>query len=338
MLYTNHEVRIRFSDEVSLTRAWLDDDPVRAQRVLANYHGTHPVCTCVPRGVQMHIVRRGGAFYLATMPGRAHHHALSCPYHIPHPSTDASLHYADTALSRASGLVRLSVYPDPLKHPPFPHFSFSAALEYLWQLAGLNIFMPDMTPRPGLSVAAHTLQSISDRIRINDRHFIPHFPPAPRADRRFTHVIGVIRSLSLTRYGYRVALAGDGEKCTYWINEATWRRCQLFSVPTLFADPLPARYVIMARLWRSPKGFWNLFDPGLLEVNPQMLPVTEHTRSLVNELTQAKRKFFVVPQLDSSHHPATLPAAVLLDTDQPAPLYARVGLPAVRRVRAVASD
>lgn len=328
MLYTNHEVRIRFSDDVSLTRAWLDEEPDRTQRVLATYHGTQPVCTCVPDGVAMHVVRRAGAYYLATMPGRAHHHALSCPYHIPHPSTDASRHYADSALSRASGIFRLSIYPDRLERPPFAHFSFSAALEYLWHLAGLNVFVPDASPPPGLSVAAHTLVSIADRVRINDREFIPHFPPAPRGDRRFTHVIGVIRSLSRTRYGYRVVLAGDGKKCTYWINEQTWRRCQLFDVPALFADPLPTRYVIMARLWRSPRGFWNLFDPGLIEVNAQMLPVTEQTESLVDELVRARRKFFVVPTLDAPISGATLPAAVLLDTEEPSPLYARVALPA----------
>lgn len=328
MLFTNHEVRIRFSSDVALTRSWLDEEPARTQRVLATYHGTQPICTCVAGGVAMHIVRRAGAYYLATMPGRAHHHALSCPYYIPHPSTDACRYYSDSALSRARGIYRLSIYPDPLQLPPFPHFGFSAALEYLWHLTGLNVFVPDATPQPGLAIAAHTLVSMAARVRINDQEFKPHFPPATRRGRDFTHVIGVIRSLSQTRYGYRVILAGDATHSTYWINEHTWRRCRMFDVPALFTEPLPNRYVIMARLWRSPKGFWNLFDLGLIAVNPQMLPVSDQTESLVDELVRARRKFFVVPPLDTPISGVLLPAAILLDTEAPFPLYTPVALPA----------
>ncbi|MEI2422703.1 hypothetical protein V6O07_20665, partial [Arthrospira platensis SPKY2] len=77
---------------------------------------------------------------------------------------------------------------------------------------------------------------------------------------------------------------------------------------------------IFARRWRSPKGYDRLFDLGAIEVNTAYLPVHPTTRSLVSQLVEAQRRFLVCPRLDSiDDH--TIPAAVLLDLNEPQNLY-----------------
>lgn len=329
MLYTNREIRVRFPRDVNITRAWLDADPERAQRVLRSHYSERPVCSCVPAGVEMHIVYRQGTYYLASMPGRAHHHALYCPYYIPHPSTDALQHYADTAYSRKSGNVHLRVLPEKPSGTPFAHFSPRAALEHFWQLAGLNVYAPAPAPAPTLPFVAKSLSRIASRVRINGEPFAPHTPPVAQGDAQPTHVIGLARFLSPTRYGYRLVLSRDRGKQCFWISEETWLRAELSNQPQLVGKPVGCPYLVVGRIWRSKRGHWNLVDLGILEIEDNFIPVHGHTRSCIADLVHHGRRFFACAQLDTNDS-CGMPAAVLLDTETPTPVYNAATGPGLR--------
>ena len=139
MHYTNEHVTLRFEGGIEFSRPWLRKDPARAQRVLRAHASENIRCLCTPLGVPMHVVCRDGKYHLATNPGRGHHHALSCPAYLPSEEDSGFHHYSRSAFSRAGGLIKLSVSPSKPTAPPFPHFSPSAALQFIWHLAGLNV-------------------------------------------------------------------------------------------------------------------------------------------------------------------------------------------------------
>lgn len=319
MLYKNRDVKIRFPQGPELSRGWLEEDAERAQRVLTKHRDERPLCGCTPVGVLMHVVCRQGKYYLATMPGRSHHHAMSCPAYTPDPVTSALRHYSDLAFSRAAGKIRLVVKDEPPTGAAFDHFTPTAALECLWELAGLNICTPKTVRARNLFLVAQSLAAACEVVKVNDVQVQAFTPPLRTPLTEASHVIGAVRSAYPTKFGYRIKLVGDPSS-VFWVNTETWALSPLSAWFGEEGDHDRPPFWIFARLWRSPKGYNRLFEVGGIEVNTAFLPVHAATGEVIEQLVHAERRFFLCPRLDATHD-RSMPVAVLLDLDEPQNLY-----------------
>lgn len=316
MLYTNEKVPIRFPHGPELTRGWLDQDSDRAQRVLIKHAAERPMCGCTPEGVLMHIVRRNGRYHLATMPGRSHHHALSCPSYTPDPRTSALRFYSDQAIWRSANRINLEVSHEAVTGPPFDHFSPSAVFELLWELAGLNVSTPKTVATRKHYFVGKSLAEACAAIRLNRETVFPYIPLATSMTDECTHLIARVRRLDRSKFGCRVLLSADRET-TCWISHSSWVQSRVDEHFGSFETPTrPNGHWIFAKLWRSPKGNVNLFDVGCLEITDTYLPVRNDTRDIISQLVEDQRRFFVCPRLDAQRDSSS-PIAVLLDLDEP---------------------
>lgn len=320
MLYTNDRYTIRFDGGVEVSRPWLAANSNRAQRVLRNHSAERAQCLCTPVGVPMHIVCRGGTYFLATMPGRGHHHALSCPSYIPDETTSGLRHYSPTALSRANGLIKVQVRPERPGDPPFDHFSPDAALQFLWELAGLTMCTPKTVSARNYQLVARSLADAAANLRINTQGIRPYIPLCGAEPNQSRYVIGQIRQANHAKYANALHLSADREN-TFWVDEKNWTSSALHQYFGDFEAPSFRPGVFMlAKLWQSPQGNYRIFEVGLLPTSKQYLPAPDELRATLDQLIAAERRFFVCQRFDARDD-QNIPAAVLIDSDEPKNLF-----------------
>ena len=316
MDYTNERVAIRFDDGIEVSRPWLAADDRRAQRVLRTHRTERVQCLCTPHGVPMHVVCRDGRFFLATNPGRASHHALSCPAYHPDEETSGLRHYSDYALTRAGGRHKLLVRNHAPAGPPYEHFSFSAALQFIWEFAGLNVCTPKTVARRNFVAVSSSINRISHKLRFNEealRLFVPRVTDDIEGCR---YAIGQLGKTFHGEFANGVRLAADRSH-TFWIDQAQWEGSDLEHHLGPYQEPHRQQTTwIMGRLWRSPMGNYRLFDIGLLPVNDQLLPAQPGTIVALAKLVENKRRFFVCQRYDAVDD-ETVPLAVLIDRQEP---------------------
>jgi len=320
MHYTNESVTIRFDSGTELSRSWLASDRQRAQRVLSNHANEGLMCLCTPTGVPMHVVKRLGAYHIATMPGRGHHHALSCSGYIPREETSGLRNYADKAISRANGIHNLSVAPGANERMPFDHFTPSSALQYLWDLAGLNVCTPKTVENRNYRHVGQSLLEASALVRINGEPIRPYIPLVIQSPLSCRTVIAQVRRVTAGRYDNAIALSADREN-TFWVDEKQWECSGLADIFGPFSSPAKTRGVwIIGRLWRSPSGNYKLFDLGAISTTESFLPCTTTTKELIGSLVTKQRRFYVCLPYDAVSD-TSIPAVVLIDGEAPKNLF-----------------
>jgi hypothetical protein len=319
MHYTNDKAPIRFDDGVEVSRPWLAADDSRAQRVLRTHRDEKAQCMCTPHGVPMHVVCRDGRYFLATNPGRASHHALSCPAYQPDEEVSGLRHYSDQALSRAAKRHKLQVRREAPEGPPFPHFTPSAALQFVWEYAGLNICTPKTVVHRTFFLVARSLVQISHSIRFNEEALRLYVPLASDTLDGSRYVIGQVSKVNHGKYANAMKLAGDREH-TFWIDPDNWQTAGLTEFLGPYEEPRNQNTTwIVGRLWRSPQGNWRLYDLGALPVNSLLLPCRPEAADALQALVDAKRRFVVCQRFDATWDDS-VPLAVLIDRKQPQPV------------------
>lgn len=320
MKYTNDRVPLRFDGGVEVSRPWLSADQHRAQRVLRK-HASEPVqCLCTPSGVPMHVVCRGGSFHLATMPGRAHHHALSCPSYRPDRKTSGLKHYDRSAYTLTAQNQNIFVSSSPVGVPPFSHFTPSAVLQLLWDLAGLTVCTPKILAKRQYFLVSRSLADVCAGFRINGDSMRPYIPLAFTDPRFCRYLVGGVRRICHGRYGNAIHLSADRDH-TFWVDQKEWSNSALSEVFGPFDDPRWQRgYFIISRLFSTRHGNFRLFDSGLLRVNRSFLPVTVADEGFLQGLVDANRRFFVCQRYDAIGDDR-IPLVVLIDRDEPLYLY-----------------
>jgi hypothetical protein len=264
----------------------------------------------------MHVVCRDGKFFLATNPGRASHHALSCPAYHADEETSGLRHYSDLALSRAAGRHKLQVRNHVPAGPPFDHFSNAAALQFIWEFAGLNVCTPKTVARRTFLVVSSSVHRISHKLRFNDRGLRLYVPRVSDDIEGCLYAIGQISKIFHGEFANGIRLAADRSN-TFWIDEKQWQASGLQHHLGPFQDPQRHQTIwIMGKLWRSPMGNYRLFDIGLLPVNDQLLPAQPFTLEALERLVENKRRFFVCQRFDAVDDEA-VPLAVLIDRQEP---------------------
>jgi len=316
MFYTNDKVPIRFGGGIEVSRPWLAADEHRAQRILRKHHSESVLCLCTPHGVPMHVVCRDGKFFLATNPGRASHHALSCPAYQPDEDTSGLRHYSGEALARSRGLYKLQVRHHPPTEPPFAHFSVSAALQFIWEFAGLNVCTPKTVVHRSFLAVSRSLAEISHKVRFNNRGLRLYVPTAVSDIDGCRYAIGQISKVFHGAFANGIRIAADREH-TFWVDEKQWNASALGVHLGTYEEPARHQTIwLMGKLWQSPNGNWKLFDVGLLPVNDQLLPALPQAIPALDQLVQSKRRFVVCQRYDAINDD-TVPLAILID--RPAP-------------------
>jgi len=320
MEYTNEKVKLMFEGGLEFTRTWLAADDQRAQRVLRNHKEERVNCLCTPFGVPMHIVCREGRYFLASNPGRASHHALSCPSYHPAEEASGLRHYSGEAICRASHHYKLAVRPEAPTGPPFDHFTPSAALQFLWELAGLNVCTPKTVARRSFLPLSRSLWRVTHKVLFNKRAIRAYVPLASREIDGCQHVIGQVSRIHRGKFAIGVNLAADREH-TFWVDQKQWQNSPISKLLGTYEDPKLADTTwLMARLWLSPKGNFNLYHIGVLPVNDQLLPSYNGLKEPIDKLVENRRRFFVCQRYDAIDDDS-VPLAVLIDRKEPQSLY-----------------
>lgn len=316
MRYKNRKVPIVFEDGLEVSRGWLAADKSRANRVLSKRAEASVNCLCTPDGVPMHVVHRAGKYHLATKPGRAHHHSLSCPSYIPQRTTSGLRHYRKGAYSSSNATQRLIVSTRPLTEPPYPHFSPGAALQFVWELAGLNVSTPKTVEKRTQFLTSRSFHQATKTLFINNKRVRCYVPSINKLDDETTFAGGFVHSIAHSTYGLRISLVGSFTD-SFWINEKEWHSSHLDETFGSYENPLTdANTFLFARLWRSPKGNITLYDVGALKLCENFLPEPVTDKDLVNRLIAQQRRFFVCMRYDAVAD-RTIPGAVLTDSSEP---------------------
>ena len=254
MYFVNERVLIRFEGGMEVGRPWLAADERRAQRVLRKHRAEGARCLCTPHGVPMHVVCRDGKYFLATNPGRASHHALSCPSYQPAEETSGLRHYTAEALSRASRKHKLQVRGHRPVGPPFDHFSPSAALQFLWEFGGLTVCTPKTVARRSFLLVSRSLIDVSHRVRINGRGLRLYVPATGHEIDGCRYAIGQVTRIFHGEYANGIRLAADRDH-TFWIEEGQWSSSNLDALLGPYDEPSRSQTTwVIGKLWQSPNG------------------------------------------------------------------------------------
>lgn len=319
MLYTNRKVPIRFADGLEVSRAWLKADQSRAQRVLRKRSEQSIACSCTPLGVPMHVVSRAGKLHLATNPGRSHHHALSCPSYKPDKKTSGLRHYSKAAYSHSRARHHLQVSNTFCGTPPFTHFSPSAALQLVWELAGLTISTPKTVPARDFYKASLSIVEATRAVSINGVSMRCFVPCASEMSDDTNYVSGFVDSITTGKYANRISLKG-ARKTAFWVNQKSWAASNLDNALGPYEAPSASSGTcLMAKLWRSDKGNFQLYDVGTIALDTHFLPVHSTDPHLTDRLIAEGRRFFVCLRFDAPDD-RRIPAAVLVDDGEPQPI------------------
>jgi hypothetical protein len=319
--YTREDVRLRFPSGAVHTRPWLDSHPRAREELYRESAERRVVCECHPAGVEMTVRRVGVQHHLANLPGRAHHHAPSCPSFVPDPSIDARQDYSRAALMEVGGGVLHATVRDAAPEPaPYEHMTPRAALELLWSAAELTHWAPKMTTRRTVLSVRATLKTAAARLVINDEPLADSLylaePERPRGTRQPLYVLGELHRVVRGAHSLGLALRYDTTG-PYWVARSAWSP-PLSALLGSYDQPrgdLPSVWVL-ARTWYTAHHAHCRWV-GALHVTASSLPI-EHPAEepLLDQLVRDGRRFVRVPGLDSSGDPR-YPILTLIDTATP---------------------
>lgn len=195
------------------------------------------LCECQSPGLRLQIRERSGKLHLAAWPGQAGDHAFHCPFYGEHERAKSVVGIASSVDGRTS-----VQYASPMtsqagaqrEHKSQPKEGTArmwALLHHLWQGAGLNRWYPGWRRDWGL--ARHLLLREASEVEIEDTT-LDHILYIPRvftdkakaeidqqwhgfvrslathcrgqSEVRSAFVLGVVRTLTQTQYGYQVTL------------------------------------------------------------------------------------------------------------------------------------
>lgn len=311
---------LRFESGIELTRLWLKSDPTRAQRVLSKHSNERVLCMCRTQGVPMQIVNRSGVYHLASMPGRGRLHDRDCPSYIEDRRAFALQYYSDQAITLSSDLYRIRVSSPRSSQPPFEQLTPSAALQLIWEVAGLCNSHPSYIEERTHHRSLSRIAKIACRFRVNGEKFVVYLPFRDQSPLGCRYVVAPVYSLNAGPYAAALRLKGDFEN-TFWISEDEWINCHLDRYFGSFSSPeMSGSYFVFAKLWSSNAGNYRLYNPGFLKLSPNCLPVFNLPVTIYDDLIAAKREFSVVPPMDSPAS-ATLPLVICIDRPEPQSFY-----------------
>ena len=313
-------IRIRFAKDSTYSRRWLDANPAAAQRIYRKFAKVRPVCLCVPSGVEMYVALKESA-YLATMPGRTHHHSPRCPSFEFDESTTGRSFYTRGGLNRHARGTTLTV-SGPGSQCDFESLSLTAVLHFLWEEAGLNQWSPKMDGKRNYFVACYAVLNASERIWLG-KHRLSDFlslklsrsqsitPP-----KDIEYLLGQVIRLFPSQYG--VGLKLKYHEKPVWISTTNYRKAHLdliFGAPE--SPHLPRRYCfVLCHGNLSSAGNFSCDDVGFLPLTPRFIPsFSDEEDRVISSLFDRQLRFYRCLPYDASAD--LLPFAVLYSRERP---------------------
>lgn len=361
---------IEFSPDTRVTKDWLDTHREAAQRLLAKYKGTYPVCLCNP-GQQLALyIAQKQTFYLARMPGTGEQHASFCPFYSAPPSLSGRAVYCkDALIEQADDSVRVKLIDglgvtasgkqggggssgsstDGGKKRR-SKLSLRGLLHLLWEKAEFNRWHPRMKGRRNYYILHKYLCAAAEKIILNkqplgDYLYVPEpfrvdqkHPIAQRArDRLYTLlidsrgrkqrmlVVGLVKRLHRSAYGYGIHLAHAPADLVFWMNEELTARyrehyCHGGAPEEDLGDDHPL--VIMMTVDRTHRGHYVVANLATMRVTAEYIPFDSNPeRQVIAHLSQKQRLFSRQLRYDADAE-AVFPDFLLLDVGfKPLPLY-----------------
>lgn len=158
-------ILIEFPGLGSFSREWLEEQPERAQELLAKCKGRYPLCGCREPGLPLYIARRN-RLYLARVPNSGPQHAPFCPSYEPERAQCGWSIYSPKALAESgegavsvklgvpilirgehAGAATLGTSPVGGEHLLREALGLPGLLHLLWERAEFNRWSPRMRHR-----------------------------------------------------------------------------------------------------------------------------------------------------------------------------------------------
>ena len=313
-------IRIRFTEDSEYSRQWLNAHPDAAQRIYRKFAKVRPVCLCVPSGVEMYVAPKKTA-YLATMPGRTHHHSPRCPSFEFDESTTGRSFYTKGGLNRHARGTTLIV-SGPGSQCDFESLSLTAVLHFLWEDSGLNQWSPKMDGKRNYFVACNAIRRASERIWLGKKRLADYLSlnvsrsQAVNPSKGIEYLLGQVIRLFPSQYG--VGLKLKYHEKPVWISTTNYRKAHLdliFGAPD--SPHLPRRYCfVLCHVHLSSAGNFSCDDLGFLPLTPQFIPsFSDEEDRVISSLLNCQRRFYRCLPYDASAK--LLPFAVLYSRMSP---------------------
>lgn len=289
--------RIQFSEEAIYSRKWLKENPDANRRILLKYAGTHPLCLCTTPPVPMYIAKRATP-YLATMPGRTHHHSELCPHFEPDESTTGRSAFSSAAIQKFRGGFRVnaSYYPT---HAGPDLMSSDALLQLLWETAGLNHWSPRMVGKRNSYVVSKALSRAASRIWLNSRK-LSTLLLCPSCEYEIEKsksprlaMLSRVQSLFPSEFGFGMRLEYCPEPL--WFSRES---VDQFGLTEAFGSPLPSgrlprKTYALVQASRTNSGNYRVIAFGSLMVSDEFIPLLrENERASVDTLIRSGSRFY----------------------------------------------
>ena len=333
------------------------DDAI-CQDALSRSRSMHSraVCLCREDGVEMYVSLRGGALYLARLPGSAAKHHPTCPsFDVVEEDTDS-----DRCLLIPAFPLKRHVPSLDLNHKHEPCFAADGGVRsvktetptdlrllllHLWRSAGLNRWYPAMRGRRNWSLIRYLLQKealsiLLKDVLLSDRLLLPEVfrsseveshktlniglletvlsANASSSFRNLALVIGSIRSFHASKFGSRLQIRHLPE-AVFYLDDGLSKKVTDHCSFELMGVGRDSKDEVMAILLVDKTGGGNyvISDCAMMRVSPEWLPLfSNNEKSLVEYLVASGRAFLLPASLSPS------PVAYLTDTGEKAcPLF-----------------
>lgn len=195
-----HSILIEFPGIGSFSREWLEENPERAQEMLAECKGRYPLCLCRSPGLPLYIARRN-RLYLARLPNSGPSHSPSCPSYEPDAALCGWSIYSSRALTDCGEgriAVKLAV---PLvirgesagatptgsqigggEHPFRESIDLTGLLHLLWERSEFNRWTPRMRHRRHYRQIHKYLLEAAETVQVRRHPLTRHlYVPEPYA-------------------------------------------------------------------------------------------------------------------------------------------------------------
>lgn len=338
-----------------------DPESFQEQLALAKATYGSAVCKCQSKHLQLVIRERNNKFFLACWPDQAQAHALDCPFYSAATESAASGYSTGAITQDGPSTTLLLHHPlvqqKPVHNARVQHVKRSAngherlhiwgLLHHLWESGGLNRWHPgwhrdwglvrsmlrraaqgtiaDASPLllslyvPPIWTAKHKLDinaAWEDFVRPLHLHHRGMNPVAS------AFVIGVVRKIEATQFGYAVRL--QHHPTVFYMDKSTSDRLASYSrrgwAATLMMDEKKDRrdnptIVFAMRVQASSTNTLVIVEGALMRVSHKYIPVaSSYEERVANLLVEQDRRF--LKPLHYDLHNADLPHFVLTDCAQ----------------------